>query len=77
MLKVFNTLPLKWIFWKTKTFFKKMEYQFLVESTKIENALVIYKTANSETGAKWNYHKEQRFCQPLFLKILLQYKNLL
>ena len=54
-----------------------MEYQFLVESTKIENALVIYKTANSETGAKWNYHKEQCFCQPLFLKILLQYKNLL
>ena len=26
------------IFWKTKTFFKKLEYCFLVKSTKIENA---------------------------------------
>ena len=30
------TLTLKQIFWKTKTFFKNVEYRFLVETTKIE-----------------------------------------
>ena len=43
ILKVFNTLTLQQIFWKTKTFFKKLEYRFLVESTKIENASFPYK----------------------------------
>ena len=38
ILNVLNTLTLKLIFWKTKTFFKKLEYRFSVESTKIENA---------------------------------------
>ena len=28
------------IFWKTKTFFKKLEYRFLVEATKIENTKI-------------------------------------
>ena len=36
ILNVFNSLTLKQIFWKTKTFFKKLEDSFLVESTKIE-----------------------------------------
>ena len=35
---IFNTLTLKQIFWKTKTFFKKLDYCFLVESIRIENA---------------------------------------
>ena len=47
---VFNTLTLKQIFWKTKTFFKKLEYGFLGESTKIENALFPYKRAISEAN---------------------------
>ena len=34
---------MKQIFWKTKTFFKKLEYIFLVESSEIENALSPYK----------------------------------
>ena len=34
---VFNTLTLKQIFWKRKTFFKQLEYRSLVEATKIEN----------------------------------------
>ena len=63
----FNTLTLKQIFWKMKTFFKKLEYRFLVESTKIENASFPYKTAISETNVKtnrmvttrWTYHKER------------------
>ena len=38
ILNVFNTATLKHIFWKTKNFFKKLEYHFLVESTKIENS---------------------------------------
>ena len=45
ILNVFNTLTLKRIFWKTKTFFKNLEYRFLVESIKIENASFPYKTA--------------------------------
>ena len=32
-LSVFNKLTLKQIFWKTKAFFKELEYRFLVEST--------------------------------------------
>ena len=42
------------IFWKTKTFFKKLEYSFSVESTKIENASFPYKTAISEANVKTN-----------------------
>ena len=41
------------IFWKTQTLFKKLEYRFLVETTKFENATFPYKTvlleANVET----------------------------
>ena len=83
ILKVFNTVILKQIFWKTKTFFKKLELRFLVESTKIENALFPYKTAISEANvktnrmvnAKWTYHKERSFASNYF--ILFQFKNLL
>ena len=63
---VFNTLTLKQIFWKTKTFFKKLEYRFLVEATKIENMPFPFKTAlleanvksNRMATAKWTYHRE-------------------
>ena len=48
VLNDFNTLTLKEIFWKTETFFKTLEYRFLVESTKIENALFPCKTANQK-----------------------------
>ena len=44
---VFNTLTLKQTFWKTETFFKKLEYYFLVEITKIENTSFPFKTALS------------------------------
>ena len=87
ILNVFNTLTLKQIFWKTKTFFKKLEYRFLVESTKIENASFPYKTAISEANiktnkivtTKWSYQKEQSFASNyfIFLKILFQFKKLL
>ena len=82
----FNTLTLKQIFWKTKTFFKKLEHRFLVESTKIENALFPYKTAISEAHVKtnrmvitkWIYHRERSFASNyfIFLKALFQFKNL-
>ena len=38
LLNVFNNLTFRQIFWKTKTFSKKLEYCFLVDSTKIEKA---------------------------------------
>ena len=44
-----------WTFWtylKTKTFFQKLEYRFLVESTKIENAIFPYNTALSEPNVE-------------------------
>ena len=45
ILNFFNTLNLKQIFWKTKTLFKNLEYCFLIESTKIENATFPYSIA--------------------------------
>ena len=77
---VFNTLTLKQIFWKTKTFFKKLEYRFLVESTKIENASFPYKTAISEANVKTQngeYKIDRVLPVTNFLKILFQFWNLL
>ena len=54
ILNFFNTLTLTQIFWKTKTFFKKLEYLFLVESTKIVNASFPYKSTISEANATKN-----------------------
>ena len=46
--------------------FKKLEYRFLIETTKIENTLFPFKTSLSEANVKtnrmattkWTYHKE-------------------
>ena len=58
ILTVFNTFTLQQILWIKKTFFKKMEYRFLVESTRIANTSFPYNTAMSEIITKWTYHKE-------------------
>ena len=71
----FNTLTLKQIFCKMKFFFKKLEYLFLVETTKTENASFPFKTALSEANVKtnrmaatkWNYHKELSFASNYFI----------
>ena len=78
-----NSLTLKQIFWKTKTFFRKLEYRFLVETTKIENTSFPFKTALSEANVKtnrmattkWAYHKEWSFASEnfFFLENLLQF----
>ena len=60
ILNVLNTLMLKPIFSKTKTFFKKLGYHFLVESTVIENATFPYKTAQSEANFKTNRMESTR-----------------
>ena len=83
----FNTLTLKKIFWKMKSFFKQLENCFLAESTKIENALFWYKTAILEANVKTNrmvstkciYYKKRSFASNCFIfsKILFQFKNLL
>ena len=69
-----------------KTFFKKLEYRFLVESSSSENASFPYKAAISEANVKtkrmvstkWSYHIEWRFASNYFnlLKIVFQFKNL-
>ena len=65
---------------------KKLEYNFLVESTKIDNITFPYKTALSEANVKTNrmgstkltYHKERSFASNHFpfSKILFQFRNL-
>ena len=72
---VFNTLTLKQILWKRRSFFKKLGYCFLVETTKIEKTSFLFKTALSEanfktnrmTTAKWRYHKECSFASNYFI----------
>ena len=75
VLNVLNTLTLIQVFWKTKTFFKKLEYRFLVEITKIENTSLSFKTALSEANVKtngmattkWICHKEWSFASNYFI----------
>ena len=83
----FNTLILKQIFWKTKTFFKKLKKRSLVENYKIENTIFPYKTTLSEANVKtnrmgstkWTYYKKRSFAIKyfIFLKPFFQFKNLL
>ena len=73
-------------FLKNANTFKKLEYSFLVESTKIDNITFPYKTALSEANVKTNgmgstkltYHKERSFASNHFpfSKILFQFRNL-
>ena len=80
---VFNTSTLKQIFWKTKTFFKNLEYRFLVEITKIENTSFQFKTAlsednvkaNSMATTKWTYRKEWSFASKYFWKICSSFRT--
>ena len=72
-------------FWKTKTFFKKLENQFLVESSKTENASFPYKTAISEASVKTNrkvstkgtYQQSFASNYSIFLKKSFQHNKLL
>ena len=71
VLNVFITLTLKQMFWKGRIFLKKLEYRFLVESTKLENASFLYKTAIPEANGKTNwmvstFHKECSFASNYF-----------
>ena len=58
-----------------KTFSKKLNYHFLVQSTNIERAIFQYKPALPETtvktnrmgSTKWTYHKGRRFASNYFI----------
>ena len=75
VLNIFITLTLIQIFWETKTFFQKLEYRFLVETTQVENTSFPLKTALSEANVKtnrmattkWTYHKEWSFANYYFV----------
>ena len=54
ILNVLNILISKQVFWETKTFFEKLRYRFLVESTTIESPIFPYKTDLSKTNVKTN-----------------------
>ena len=72
---VFSTLTLKQLFWKTKAFFKKVEYPFLVETTKIGSTSFPFKTSLSEASVKTNritttkltYDEEWSFASNYFI----------
>ena len=78
---VFSTLTLNQIFLKTKFFFTKLEYRFLVECITIEKGSFPYKTAISEANVetnrivttKWAYHRELSFTSNyfIFLKVFV------
>ena len=65
---------MKQIFLKRKTFFKKLEYGYVVEPTKIEKVPFSYKTAISEANVKtnrmvstkWTYNEKQSFASNYF-----------
>ena len=69
-------------FLEKERFFQKLDYHFLVERIKIENASFPYKTAISEANVKtnrmvttkWTYHRELSFASNyfIFLKVLFQ-----
>ena len=71
---------------KKENFLKKLEYRFLVESTKIDNIIFPYKTAlpkanfrtNRMGRTKLTNQKEQSFASNHFpfSKILFQFRNL-
>ena len=73
-------------FLKNANTFKKLEYSFLVERTKIDNITFPYKTALSKANLKTNrmgstkltHHKEQSFASNHFpfWNILFQFRNL-
>ena len=60
ILNVFFTLRLKQVFWKMKTFSRKLEYSFLVEHTKIENTTFPYKTALTGPNGEYRLDQSQR-----------------
>ena len=65
MFNVFNTLTLKQVFWKTETFFRKLEHRFLIESAMIEIATIPFKLPYQKPmllrGTKWTYLKDRGF----------------
>ena len=87
VLNVFNTLTLIQVFWKTKSSFKKLDYYFLVKTTKIENTSFPFKTALSEANVKtigmsptkWTTDKQWSFGSNyfIFLEIFFQFQNIL
>ena len=66
-------------FWKTNTFFKNLDYRFLVESTKTEKVTFPYKIALPKNNAKTNrmgiakqtYRKEQSFASNYFILLII------
>ena len=68
-LKILTFSILSILSGKRNSFFTKLEYRFLVESTKIKNVSFAYKAAISEASVKtnrmwntkWTYHKERSF----------------
>ena len=64
---------MKQVFWKTKTYFKKMEHHFLFGSA-IKNATFLYKSAQSEANIEWWIQngpiKKTEFCQQLLFFFL-------
>ena len=78
----FQYFNFKTDFLENENLFKKLEYRFSVESTKIEIASFLYKTtlseANSMVNTKWTYHIELStlFYRKFYFSIRTFYKEL-
>ena len=61
ILNVFITLTLKYVFWKTKSLFEKLQYHVLFESTAMKSAILPYKTGlpkvNIKTNRMWSTNR--------------------
>ena len=68
---VFNTLTLKQVFWRSKTFLKKLEDHFWVQTTTNESATWPYKTFLSKGRIKSPLIKKERHWLLHFLKMKL------
>ena len=75
MLNVFYTLTLKQSFWKTETFFKRLEYRFLFECTKVKNGAFPCKTITSEINVKTKYKMDLSQRAEFYQKLLYFFKT--
>ena len=69
----FQYFTLKLIFWKTKAFFKTLDYRRLVKRTNIEKKSFPYKTAMTQANVNytWREKPQKRLIKRIFENIIL------
>ena len=70
ILNVFSTFTLKPVFWKTKTFFKKLVYNFLVKRTAIESVTFPHKSSWSKANVKKKLNEIKSYLLYIFENLI-------